>query len=105
MSGPERIDPRIVDQNIDVAASEFDRFFCHLACTGCVTKIRGNKVRFASCSPNFIQRAVPAFRAAPYNQNMNTKQSELLGCGATDSARSPGDECRRTDCHVQIPRL
>ena len=30
MRGPEGIDPRIVDQNIDVTISEFDRSFRHL---------------------------------------------------------------------------
>jgi hypothetical protein len=67
-------------------------------------KIRGNKVRFASLGTNFVDCPVSALRAAPHNHNVNAKPRELLGCSATDSARSSGDECCRTGAfHGQIP--
>jgi len=47
MRRPERIYPRIVDQNIDMAVAQFNRSSRHLACAGCVAKVGGNELRFA----------------------------------------------------------
>ena len=62
MRGPERIDPSIVNQNIDVAISQFDRPFRRVACAGCISKIRRNKIRFACCCANFVDCILTALR-------------------------------------------
>jgi hypothetical protein len=51
-------------------------------------KLGRNKIRFASCGPNFLDCLLPALRISPHNQNVYTKLSEFLGCRETDSARS-----------------
>jgi hypothetical protein len=45
-------------------------FVGFLACAHCISKIRGNEIRFATCCANFVDRPHPAFRAASYNQDM-----------------------------------
>src|SRR5260221_583124 len=104
MRRSERIDAGIVDENIDMATSEFDRLLSHFASAVCAQKLRRNKIRFASCGPNFVDCLLPALRISPYNQNVNTKLSKFLGCRETDAARSTGDKrCRIIACHLQSP--
>src|SRR5580692_2095847 len=104
MRRSERIDAGIVDENIYVATSEFDRFRGHFASAVCSSKLRSNEIRFASCSPNFVDCLLPAFLISPHNQNVNTKPSEFLGCRETDSARSTRDKrCRIISRHLQSP--
>ena len=102
MRRPERIDAGIVNENIDMATSEFDRFPGHFASAVCAQKLGRNKIRFASCGPNFIDRLLPTFRISPHNQNVNTKLSEFLGCRETDSARATCyKRCRVIVSHLQ----
>jgi len=102
--GPKRINPCIVNQNIDVAVSELDGFLGHFPCTGCIPKIRGNEIRFTACCTNFLNCLSPALRTAPDNYRMDAKLSQFVGCRAADSACSSGDKSgRNTACHVQIP--
>src|SRR5258708_22566242 len=104
MRRSERIDAGIVDENIHMATSEFDRFPGHFASAVCAEKLGRNKIRFASCGPNFLDCLLPALRISPHNQNMITKLSEFLGCRETDSARSTRDKrCRIGVSHLQSP--
>jgi hypothetical protein len=61
----ERIDPSIVDENIDMAISEFDRFPSYLTCAVCASKLGGNKICSASRSANFVDCLLPALRISP----------------------------------------
>jgi len=65
MRRPKRIDPGIVDENIDMAISEFDRFSGHFACAVCAAKLGGNKICFAACGANFVDCFLPALRIPP----------------------------------------
>jgi hypothetical protein len=58
-------------------------------------KLGRNKIRFASCGPNFVDSLLPALSISPYNQNVNTELSEFLGCRDADSARSTRNKRRR----------
>src|SRR5205807_2206520 len=64
MRRPEREDPRIVDQNIDMVVSERDRSSSHLARARRVSKVRRNKIGFASCCTDFRNRFLAALRIA-----------------------------------------
>src|SRR5260370_37375884 len=102
MRSSERLDAGIVDENIDMASSEFDCFPGHFASAVCAEKFGSNKIRFSFCSPNFVDCLLPALSISPHNQNVNTKFSEFLGCRETDSARSSRDKrCRIIVCHLQ----
>src|ERR1700733_3273083 len=102
MRRSERIDAGIVDKNIDMAISEFDRFPGHFVSAVCAQKLGRNKIRFSSSGPNFLERLLPALRISPHNQNVNTKLSEFLGCRETDSARATRyKRCRVIVSHLQ----
>ena len=73
MRRPEREDPRIVDQNIDMAVSELDRSSRHFARARRVPKVRRNKIRFASCCADFRNRLLPALRIAAYDYDVDAK--------------------------------
>ena len=64
MGRPERIDPRVIDQNIDMSVSEFDRSFRHIACARSVAKVRGYEIGPASCCADFGNRFLAAFEVA-----------------------------------------
>jgi len=103
MCGPERIDPSIVDQNIDVGISEFDRPFRHVACAGCISKVRRNKICLASCPANFVDRVLPALGIPAHDQDMDAKVRQFLGRRTTDSARSSSDKGGGSvSCHPQL---
>src|SRR6202012_53292 len=87
MRRSERIDPGIVYENIHMAISEFDRFPCYFVCAVCASKFIGNKICFASCSANLVNRLLPALRISSHNQDMNSKFSEFPGCREADSTR------------------
>jgi hypothetical protein len=94
-----RADLRFVSATIP----EFDRPFCQIAGTGCVLKIGGNKIGFASCRTHFVDCLLAALRITPHNQNMDAELRQFLGCRSTDSARSSGDKCcRRVACYVRF---
>jgi hypothetical protein len=82
-----RENPGVVDQNIDVTISDFDRFLGHSTCARCISEIRGNKIRRAACRTNFVDRLLPALRASPYDQDMDPKLGQFISRGATDSTR------------------
>src|SRR5579863_337340 len=105
MRGPERIDPRIVDQNIDVAISEFDRPFRHVACASCVSKVRRNKICVASCPANFVDRVLPALGIPAHDQDMDPNLRQFLGRRTTDSTRSSSDKGGSSvTFHPQLPK-
>jgi len=78
MRRPEREDPRIVDQNIDMAVPELDGSSGHFPRARRVSKIRRNKIRFASCRTDFRNRLLAAFRIAAYDYDMDAKLASLL---------------------------
>jgi len=95
--------PALLNQNVDVAISEFERSFRNFACAGGISEIGRNEVCFASCGPNFIDCLLPAFRIATHDHNMDAKLRQFIGCGATDSARSSANKrCRGFGRHVQF---
>jgi hypothetical protein len=59
---PERMDHRVIDEDIDVAISEFDRSVGHFASAGCISRVGENEICLASCGANFVDCLVPAFR-------------------------------------------
>jgi len=102
--GSKRIDAGIVDENIDPAISKFDGSLRDGACAGCVLKIGGNEIRFASCGLDFVDCLLAALRIAPHHNHVDAKLCEFPGCCATNSARSSCDQCGRTiSRHVQLP--
>src|SRR5207244_11780011 len=56
MCQTERKDSSTVDENIDVAVSEFYGSPCHLACARCVAKVRRYKIRFSFSLAHFSNR-------------------------------------------------
>jgi hypothetical protein len=56
-----------------MAASELNRSLCNCALCRRVSKVRGNKIRFASCRQNFSNRLFAAFPIAANDQNMNAE--------------------------------
>src|SRR5579862_6445392 len=100
MRRSERIDAGVVDENIDMATSKFDRSLCHLASAGCVAKIGGNEISPSSTRVN----SSSALHIAPHHENVNTKLSEFFGYRETDSARSTRNKrCRTIAGHLEIP--
>ena len=67
MRRPERKDSGIVDQNIDIAISEFDRSSRHFARARRISQVRRNKIRFASCCTDFRNRLLAALGIAAYD--------------------------------------
>src|SRR5439155_22761930 len=103
---PERKDPRIVDQNIDLAVSEFDRSSRHFARARRVSKVRRYKMRFASCCADVRNRLLAAFRIAAYDDDMDAKLSQFIGCRPANTARSSCNECcQRIGSHLQFPLI
>ena len=78
MGRPERIDPRVIDQNIDMTISEFDRSFRYIACARCVSKVSGYEIVLASCCADFGNRFLAALRVATHDQNLRAKLSQLV---------------------------
>src|SRR5207244_6619866 len=97
----ERVDPRIVDQNIDTAVTELDRSSGHFARAGRVSKVRRNKIRFASCCADFRNRLPPALGIAAYDNDMDSKLGQFGGCRPANPARSSCNQCcRRIGSHL-----
>jgi hypothetical protein len=94
MCRPERIDPRIIHQNIHMAVSEFDRSFGHFAHARCVPKVRGNEIRFASCSTDLRNCLLSSGRIATYDDDMDAKLSQFIGCRPANPACSSGYQRR-----------
>jgi hypothetical protein len=61
MSRPERINRRIVDLDIDVTVSTFDRPSRDLTGTRSIPKVRRNKIRLPARCSNFGNRPFTAF--------------------------------------------
>jgi hypothetical protein len=74
---PERIDSSIVDENVNMAISKFDRPLRHFTGASYVSKIGGYKICFACLGANCVDSFLPAHRVSPHNQDMNTKLSQL----------------------------
>jgi len=66
---PEREDPRIVDQNIDMAVSELDRPAGCCARTRGVSKIRRHKIGVAARCTDLRNRLLAACRTAADGSN------------------------------------
>jgi hypothetical protein len=101
MRRPERVDPRIVDQNIDMAVTELDRSSRHFAHAGRVSKVRRNEIRFASRCADFRNRLLPALRIATYDYDTDAKLGQFSGCRPANPARSSCNQCcRRIGSHL-----
>src|SRR5205807_7252793 len=104
MRRPEREDPRIVDQNIDMVVSERDRSSRHFARSRRVSKVRRNKIRFASCCADFGNRLLAALYITAYDQDMDAKLGQFIGCRPANTARSSCNKCcQRISSHLQFP--
>src|SRR2546428_9038372 len=79
MRRPERVDPGIVDQHIDLAVAELDGASGHFASARRVSKVRRKKIRFASCGMDVRNRLLPARRIATYDDDMHTKLGQFIG--------------------------
>jgi hypothetical protein len=97
----KREDPHVVDQNIDMAISEFDRLLGNRARARRVAKVGGNKIRSASCGADFLNRPLAAFRIAANDQNVGAELGELNCHGPADTAGSSSNKSCRI--HLQFP--
>jgi hypothetical protein len=52
MRGSEGIDPGIVDENVDMAISQFDSLLCHFARAGCAVQIGRDEIGFTPSGTN-----------------------------------------------------
>src|SRR5438094_3114012 len=99
MGRSEREHPRVVDQNVDTAVSEFDRSSRHFARSRRVSKVRRNKIRLASCCADFGNRLLATFDVASYDQDMDAKLRQLIDCRPSNTARPSRYECCRCGRH------
>ena len=58
-------------QRESTQSDDLDRFLGHFARTGCISKIRGDEIRFTLGGTNFVHRLLPALQAAPHNHDMD----------------------------------
>src|SRR3954468_6038913 len=104
MRWSEREHPCIVDQNIDMAISEFYRSSRHLARARRVSKVRRDEIGFTSCRANLGNGLVTAFHIPAYDQDMDTEPGQFFRCRPANSARAPGNKCcRGVGTHVLLP--
>src|SRR6266496_480551 len=104
MRRAEREGPRTVDQNIHMTSSELDRSSRHFARVRRVSKVGRYNIRFAPCCADFPNRLLATFRIAPYDDDMNSKLGQLIGCRPANTARSSCNEsCQRFDRHLKCP--
>ena len=96
----ERKDSRTVDQNIDMALSEFEGSFRHLARRRGVSKVRRYEIRLGSSCADFPNCPLAAFRIAAYDYDMNADLGEFIGGRPPNTARSTSNKCcRRIGSH------
>jgi hypothetical protein len=87
-----------------MAVSEFDRSSRHFARSRRVSKVRRNKIRFASCCADFVNRLPAALHITAYDQDMDVKLGQFIGCRPANTARSSCNKCcRRISGHLQFP--
>jgi hypothetical protein len=77
----------IVDQDIDVTGTKFDRSFRSFARTRSVSKIRRDEIRLPSFRMDFGQRLIAAFSVAAYNYDGNAKLRRFFGGRSADATR------------------
>src|SRR5262249_48199937 len=103
---PERENPRIVDQNIDMAVAELDRSLGHGARARRVAKLRRDKIGFASCGTDVRNRLLAAFCIAAYDDDMDANLGQFIGCRPANTVRSSCNKCcQRIGSHWQFPLL
>ena len=73
MRRPEGENARIVDENIDMTVSKFDRPACDVARARCVSKVRLYVIGFASRCTDFANSLLASFRIAAYDYDMDAK--------------------------------
>ena len=95
MRRPERVDPRIVDQNIDMTVADLDRSSGHFARAWRVAKVRRNKIRFASSGADVCNRLLAALRIAADDDDVDAKLGQFRGCRPANPARSSCNKCCR----------
>jgi len=100
MGEAKRVNPRIVDQDIDVALAKLDRAPRDLARARGITKIGRNKIRMPARRAYFGNRLFAAFRIPAYDQYMDAQLGQFVGYGATYAACTSGNERAR---HVRTP--
>ena len=93
MRWAEWINPGVVDQDIDMAISELDRFFGDFPRARGISQIRRNKIRFASCSSNLRNCSLPALGIPADDDNMVAELGQFVGRSPADSARPSGNKC------------
>src|SRR5262249_55947972 len=91
----ERIDARVIDQDVDMAASQLDGPSRERTGARGVAKIGRDEIGFPARYPYFGNRLFTAFRVAAYDHDMNTWLRRVVGHPPADSAGRSGDEC----CH------
>jgi len=67
MGGPKRINSRIVDQDINITVSKFDRSSGDFTGTRSILKVRRNKVRLPARCSYFRNRLLAAFHISAYD--------------------------------------
>src|SRR2546423_15198617 len=86
----ERVDPGIVDQDIDLAVAELDCSSRHVARARRVAQVRRKKIRFASCGTDVCNRLLPALRIAADDDDMH---AHLPGFCAMKGGIHWGSKC------------
>jgi hypothetical protein len=78
-----------------MAISEFDCSSRHFARARRVSKVRRNKIRFASCCADFGNRFLAALDIAADDQDMDAELGQFIRCGPANTARSSCNKCCR----------
>src|SRR2546423_10624476 len=87
----ERVDPGIVDQNIDLAVAELDGSSRHVARARCVAQVSRKKIRCASCGTDVRHRLLPALHIAADDDDMDAKLGQFRGDRPANPAGSTGN--------------
>src|SRR5438132_751276 len=95
MRRPERVDPGIVDQHIDMTVADLDRSSRHVARARRVAQVRRKKIRCASCGTDVRHRLRAALRMAADDDDMDATLGQFRGCRPANPTRSSSNECGR----------
>jgi hypothetical protein len=97
----ERVDARIVDEDINLAVSKFDRSSRNFTGTRGVPKVRRDKVRLSTGCSYFGDRLFAAFHIPAYDQHVNAQLGQFVSDSSTNTTRRSGNECGRI--HFEAP--
>jgi hypothetical protein len=101
MRRDKRINTRIVDQDIDMAVSKFDRSSRNFTCTRSVAKVSRNKIRLPARCAYFGYGLFTPFRISAYKQYVHAQPSQFVGHGPTNTAGPSRNKCDRG--HLRNP--